>query len=71
METSSTNTIPMKDLEALPIITVCPKQKANLKALKSIGYGVNWRDILTGKFDFYKYYELTCDLYQVYYFLWS
>ena len=48
----------MKDLEVLPIITVCPQQSIHEDNLKSLGYKPNWRDILTGKVEFNlkKYY---------------
>jgi hypothetical protein len=47
VETSSI--IPIENLEALPIITVCPQQSVDLKVLKRLGYGNNWRSFLTGK----------------------
>lgn len=39
----------MENLEALPIITVCPQQSVDLKVLNELGYGNNWRSFLTGK----------------------
>ena len=39
----------MGNLDALPIITVCPQQSVDPKVLDRLGYGTNWKNILIGK----------------------